>query len=155
MRVGEIIRAKKSDIQIGAWSSGHIPPSKFSLRAKPSSFKLGPSWAWAVVRFSALNQQFRVLCLLNEGKDIFRAILAIDVGGELKQICVHEFHASEPGWHCHVALNAQDVPNGWSRKGMRRHPHGARILDTFGQTQLNAVRTAARVYRIEAHGPLL
>lgn len=155
MRLGAIIRAEKSDIQIGAWGQGHIPPRQFYLRAKPTTFKLGPLWEWAVIKFTALGQQFRILVLFNGAKEIYRAILAVDIGGEMKALCVHEFHASEPGWHCHAVLDSQSAPTGWARRGMRRHPRGAKIHEPFDVTKGNALRIAQKIYRIEAHGPLL
>lgn len=155
MRLSEVIRADKANIKIGEWGNGHIPPRQFALRAKPSSFKLGPLWDWAVIRFDALNHSFRVLVLLNSAKQIYRAILAIEVGGEAKVLCVREFHASEPGWHCHFVDRSDNAPEGWRRRGMHRRPRGAKLDEDFGVTKADAVPVALRIFGIEHHGPLL
>ena len=155
MRLIEVIRAGKANIQIGNWGNGHIPPRHFALRAKPSSFNLGPRWDWLVIRFEALNHSFRVLVLLNSAKQIYRAVLAVEVDGVAKVLCLHEFHASEPGWHCHFVGDADDAPEGWRRRGMHRRPRGAKLDDDFGVTKADAAHCAIRVFGIEPHGTLI
>ena len=155
MRLREVIRTGKSDIVIGRWGTGHIPAAQFPLRDRPTTFKLGPTWRWAVIRFRALGQSFRVLLLLNVSREIFRAVLAAEVGKEFRMICVHEFHAREPGWHCHMVDVLDSAPQGWRRRGMRRFPKGARIDAVFDVTEITAVRIAQRLFRIDAPGDLL
>lgn len=155
MRLIAVIRAEKSDIEIGKWGNGHVPPSQFALRAKPSSFKLGSAYAWVIVRFTALGHAFRVLILFNESKQIYRAILGVDVGGMVRMICVHEFHMQEPGWHCHAVVDTANAPQGWTRRGMHRTPRGARVDAEFDVRKSNAIQIALKIYRIYERGPLL
>lgn len=155
MRLPDVIRATKSEIHLGNWNEGHIPPSQFPVKAKARSFKLGRGWAWCVIRFLAGGQPYRVLVLFNEGKQIYRAVLGRDDGGETRMICIHEFHVTEPGWHCHFVADGDEPPIGWSRFGMRRRPRGAKVSETFDVTKSNAVQIALKFYAISERGTLL
>ena len=65
---------------------------------------------------------------------------------ELAVLCQHEYHASEPGWHCHVTFaDADTLPLGVTRSHLRRWPqvdvpHSR--LD-FGVHERNAASIAA------------
>ena len=155
MRLGDVIRAEKTDIKVGKWAVGHIPQRQFPLRAKPASFKLGQTWHWALIQFRALGLPFRVLLLLNSEREIYRAILGAETEKDFNMICVHEFHAKEPGWHCHLVEEMKDAPQGWQRRGMRRFPKGARMEAVFDVTEDTAIRIAQKVFRIEERGSLL
>lgn len=159
MRLRDIIRAEKTDIQISDWTRGRISRAAFPLsKAKGKHYKQGSAYEWAVIRFAALGGTFRILLRLNESKAIFSATLGMDDGGDTKTLCVHEFHASEPGWHCHVDLrDVSEVAPGLHRANMRRWPRGSaphsRLV--FGVTKANAIGAALRFYRVEERGPLL
>jgi hypothetical protein len=159
MRLKDVIRAEKADIEIGSWNSGHVSRSAFPLsRARKKNYRYGPSYDWAIVKFTALGARFRVLVLLNESKEIYRATLAMDVPNDERALCQHEFHASEPGWHCHLhRMDIADVPDGVFRGNMQRWPGGGTILSRqeFGITKDNAIGVALRFYRIEIRGPLI
>ncbi|TXL72274.1 hypothetical protein FHP25_25920 [Vineibacter terrae] len=105
MKLVEVIRATKVDVEIGKWETGHITRSQFPLsQAKNKNYKFGPDYRWRVVRFRCLGHEWRVLLLLCAPREIFRTTLAVEVGGDLRVVCQHEYHASEPGWHCHLSL---------------------------------------------------
>ena len=145
----------KTGIRIGKWAAGHIPQRLFPLRARPASFKSGQTWHWALIQFHALGLSFRVLLLLNSEREIYRAILGVGTEKDFTMICVHEFHAKEPGWHCHFVEEIKDAPQGWQRRGMRRFPKGAKMDAVFDVTENTAIWIAQRVFRIEERGSLL
>src|SRR5262249_9727610 len=114
MNVRDVVRALKTDIHLSEWKSGHIPRATFPLsRVREKSYKLGPEYKWRVVSFDCLHQSFKILIVFNDGKQIYRATLAMEVERDLVVLCQHEFHASEPGWHCHVTFDETDgLPRG-------------------------------------------
>ncbi|WP_424135132.1 hypothetical protein [Roseomonas chloroacetimidivorans] len=116
----------------------------------------GSSYEWRIIRFSALGEAFRVLVLLNDIKEIFRATLAHEVGDIVRIICVREFHAKEPGWHCHAAIKAGQGVTDWKHRELRKHPLRPDYSAEFGVTgQESATAVALRFYRIEERGGLL
>ncbi|WP_141245585.1 hypothetical protein [Mesorhizobium sp. WSM3864] len=103
MHLKGIIAADKSAVETGDWKRGEIPRPKWpSRRAKAKAYKYGPLYQWRVISFVAEGHDCRVLLLFNEAKQIFRASLGVVRGGETLVICDYEYHASEPGWHCHA-----------------------------------------------------
>ncbi|ESZ09322.1 hypothetical protein NKH47_12685 [Mesorhizobium sp. M1060] len=103
MNLRGIIAAEKSAVDTGDWKRGEIPRSKWpSRRAKAKAYKYGPLYQWRILFFQAAGQDCRVLLLFNESKRIFRATLGVTKSGETLVICDYEYHASEPGWHCHA-----------------------------------------------------
>src|ERR1043166_7837463 len=101
MRVVDIIKATKASVEAGAWKTGHITRAEFPLsRVKSRRYKLGSEYRWRVVRFNAIGNEFRVLIELNVNKEIYRATLGRKNEEDITVICQHEFHKSEPGWHC-------------------------------------------------------
>lgn len=158
----DIIRAEKTDVSVGAWGTGHIPKAQFPIpNAKAKHYKFGNEYRWRVVKFDCLNTRCRVLILLCEPRLIFRATLAVEVEGDLCIVCDHEFHADEPGWHCHLTSNdvasvLEDVRNGARRSHMRRWPKAgtnhSRI--DFNVTESSALTIAAERFRFVAQGSL-
>jgi hypothetical protein len=124
MDIKEVVRALKTDIHLGEWIAGHIPRSTFPLsRVREKTYKLGPEYRWRIITFDCLRRSFRLLIVFNEGKQIYRATLAIEVERDLIVLCQYEFHASEPGWHCHVTFREIDgLPVGVTRSHLRRWP---------------------------------
>lgn len=103
MNLRGIIAAEKSAVDTGDWKRGEIPRPKWpSRRAKAKAYKYGPLYQWRIISFQAGGQDCRVLLLFNESKQIFRATLGVTRGGETTVLCDYEYHASEPGWHCHA-----------------------------------------------------
>ena len=98
MKLGDIIRADKSEVEIGGWNSGKIPSSAFKVKRR---FPSGSDWEWRVITFKALNRDFRVLLRLNLDKAYYSAILSLESGSVIQVICHHEFHISHRNWHCH------------------------------------------------------
>ena len=75
MRLREIIRAPKSEIEIGKWRAGKVPKSDFPLFK--NAYNLGSAFKWNVITFQALGAECRVLVVFNAGKQKYEAILGV------------------------------------------------------------------------------
>lgn len=158
MRLKALISAEKVSIKIWDWKQGEIPRSLWpSRRAKPKFYKWGPLYKWRVISFFALDTDCRVLILFNETKQIFRASFGITEGGETRVLCDYEFHASEPGWHCHARCDdVATLSPGTNRFGSVRlprynRPH-RRTEFKFGKSELSeasAFQCAVTVYGLD------
>lgn len=156
MRLKTIIQAEKSNIDFGKWTEGHISRSSFPLsKVKEKSYKLGKAYKWRVVRFDALRKRIRVLIVLNKEKEIFRARLGVEDGGDMVVLCDHEFHASEPGWHCHFTLKTVDsLTTGAVRDGKRKRPTNSDASAVFNVTEASALAIASKRYGFDPKGEL-
>lgn len=150
MKLGEIIRASKSNIEIGGWSSGRIPPSAFPIKRK---FPSGRDWDWRVITFEALGRCFRLLIRLNLDKAQYSAILSLEGNSALQVICHHEFHLSHRSWHCHFI--AGDVTK--THPNVLRDRERMRVFDQspsldgkmqFDMNRAEAFSKALRRFRI-------
>jgi hypothetical protein len=124
------------------------------------AYGLGASYRWCVVTFVALGVDCRVLVVLNLGKEKFEAILGAMGTDVLRVLCAYEYHAGEPGWHCHAACDdLPNVPLGYMRgPWVRRLPAAKRThsRQVFGiKDEKSALRFALACYKIEAKGSLL
>lgn len=157
MKLKTIIKAEKSNFDWGKWHAGHIQRSSFPLsKVKEKSYKLGKEYKWRVVRFTAHSKRIRVLIVLNEEKQIYRARLGVERDGDMVVLCDHEFHASEPGWHCHYTLQHIDsVTEGAVREGKRKRPSDTDAAAAFNVTEASAVAVAAKRYGFEPKGDLI
>jgi hypothetical protein len=159
MNLKEVLLGTKLTKDEGKWNSGHIPPTAFPMsKVRSKSYKYGPEYKWRVIRFECVAQICRVLIVMNEGKNIFRATLGIEVGADMVVLCQHEYHASEPGWHCHLTF--QDhlaVPAGAARQHLTRWPkYSAKHSKMkFNVNLQSAVTVAAERFRFKAQGDLL
>lgn len=116
-----------------------------------------PEYKWRVVRFQCLGIHCRILLILNEGKQIFRATLGVEIEEDMAILCQHEYHASEPGWHCHVTFDPADkVPVGVSRSHLKRWPQAEAEHSKmdFAVTEKNALTHAAQRFNLGAPGGL-
>lgn len=158
-RLRSIVRAPKTDIKFGTWHNGKVP--RKDLPMAKQAYGLGSAYRWCAVSFVALGVECRVLIVLNRAKQKFEAILGVLIGAEtLRILCSYEYHASEPGWHCHAACDEiTKVPLGYMRgPWVRRLPAAKRThsRQDFGvEDDDAALRFALRCYRIEERGPLI
>lgn len=114
MHLRQIVRAPKTAIKIGEWRFGKVPKHDFPIAR--AAYRLGSTYEWCVVTFQALGGHFRVLVVLHEGKQKYQATLGLMANGILKLLCSYEWHADEPGWHCHAACDDPNtVPRGFFR----------------------------------------
>lgn len=157
MNLKEVIKADKTGVDLGQWNVGHIPRTSFPLsKVKDRRYKYGTAYSWRVIKFTCLGKKCRVLLLLNLDKGIYRARLGIEDSGDMFVLCDHEFHASEPGWHCHFTLdNISSIEPGCARGGKNRRPKMEDPKATFPVTKANALGYAARRYGFEKSGGLV
>lgn len=134
-----------------------------SRKAKAKAYKYGKSYSWRVITFNSSHLECRVRILLNEQKQIFRASLGVTENGDTKMLCEYEFHASEPGWHCHARCeNISEIDANRTRYGAIRIPMAKskhRRLDfTFrGQllSKVTAFNCTIQFFKIEERGGLI
>lgn len=158
MRVRDVIASEKTDIVLSKWKSGKVSRADFPLsKAKGRAYRLGASFRWRVISFSALGEAFKVLVLLDEGRHFYRAVLAQVVGSDLRILCQHEYHATDPGWHCHISSGPVSIiPTGIMRgPWVRRWPKRGGSHREFNIDESSAVAKAQSVYRIHERGLLL
>lgn len=158
--IKDIIRADKTNVQISRdWKSGHIPRARFSLsRAKNKAYKFGSAYKWRTISFDALGHKCTVLVLLNTGKQICRMTLGVEEAGDMKVLGHHEYHSSEPGWHCHVHRKPiNKIEGGIFRKGQERWPKNEELTNNkeFNANTDNAIGLAADFFNIQNTGTLL
>ena len=145
MDLRRIIKATKASVKTGEWKHGEIPRSQWpSRRAKAKAYKFGPRYQWRIISFLSAEHECRVRIIFNESKQICRATLGVTLNGETVTICDYEYHASEPGWHCHARCDElASVDATTNRFGAQRIP-GAREYHRrsefkFRQSDLTAV----------------
>ena len=159
MRLKEVIRAPKRDVQFtGPWSQGHIPRSQFPLLGAPRrGYKFGPTYEWRIVSFKVDDLECRVLVLLNEARQLYRASLAVKRGNEFMLVCDHEYHTAAEPWHCHAVVDEfHQVPQGVRRRFMKKWPRAGSSLRTgFVDSKQKAIAQAFQVFRIDEPGELL
>ena len=158
IRLQEIVRASKSDIQTGSWHQGRVPRADFPI-AK-GSYDLGRSYQWCVIKFGALGFQCRVLVVLNAPKQKFQAFLGVLADARLRILCCHEFHAGEPGWHCHASCGEVcKVPEGFMRGPWVRRLPAAKRTHRQLNFEVNDLNSAKQIaidrYKIWTRGPLV
>lgn len=156
MNLKDILRAEKTDLAVSDWSNGRIPRSAFPQSlVKERWYRLGSAYSWRTVKFRANGNDCRILILINEEKSIFRARLGVERSGDMVIVCDHEWHASEPGWHCHINRNAvENTTAGQARSSAYKWP--SRIVHgMFPVTRKTAYERVARVYRLSDGGSLL
>lgn len=125
LTVGDIIRAPKMAVSIGAWKSGKIPASAFPIN-RQKRFPCSSAWIWRVVEFEALECECRLLIRLNTDINSYSSILAINCSDKIQIICHHEMHLSHRNWHCHfVTGNVFDTMPGVLRDTSKMRIHEA------------------------------
>lgn len=163
MKTKALIAADKESVRTGEWRRGKIPRSHWpSRRAKSKAYKYGPRYQWRIITFTANGYDCRVRLLLNMDAQIFRASFGVTEDGETKTICEYEFHASEPGWHCHAKCeHVEEIDPSKVRFGSERLPayrsHHRRGEFKFGKSDIDEVTAfncAVTVFRIRNGGGL-
>ena len=164
MSLKAIIAAPKTRIKPGEWKHGTIPRAQWpSRRAKSKAYKYGPLYKWRIISFSADGHECRVRVLFNKEAEIFRATLGVVENGDTKILCEYEYHASEPGWHCHARCgNLADINPAANRFGSTRLPEAGkkhrRAEFKFGKADMDedtAFNCAVTFIRVSEEGVLL
>lgn len=124
-------------------------------RLKDKRYRYGPDYSWRLVKFQAGACSCRILILLNESREVLRARLGVEVEGDMVVLSDYEFHATEPGWHCHVTVeHVETIGSGAARQGKRKWPRQSAKKD-FGVDQSNALTVVAEHFKFAAQGDLL
>lgn len=164
MRTKTLILARKASIRTGEWKRGPIPRAQWpSRRAKDKAYKYGPRYQWRIISFLCLGYECRVRILLNIDARILRATFAVTEDGDTKALCDYEWHASEPGWHCHARCgHVEDVDATKNRFGSIRMPawgsYHRRQEFKFGDSDLNEIAAfnfVVTLFRIREGGGLI
>jgi hypothetical protein len=156
MRVRDVIKAPKENIVTAPWRQGAIPPSAFMMRRDQKKRDLGASWWWRTIDFEAFGKPCRILIQLHAVKQSCSFTLGIhDDIGMLRLVCVREFHLSEPGWHCHSVLTAENGVRSFAHHGVRRFPKKEKNDEAFGVELRTATALAAKFYCLVGQGELL
>lgn len=161
MRLRQIVAASKSKIDLGKWNSGKVPRADFPM-AK-SAYALGSSFRWRVIKFEALRTECRVLVVVNAPKQKYQAVLGVMASNGLRILCSYEYHATEPGWHCHATHDDSETLSIGSMRGpwIKRVPgaHKVHRQNKYANFQIadddGAVHFAIDRYRIRPKGTLL
>lgn len=100
MRIRHIVEAKKTISTDTNWRDGELP-SKHSA-VYPRTMPVRPGWKWRSALASDGEQEYILLCQVNEGKDNWLAWLVrkTEQGGSL--VSRYEFHGNHPGLHVHA-----------------------------------------------------
>lgn len=133
-----------------------MQPSMFRLRTDMRTLRQGKSYHWRIITFDAAGRSFRVLILYNAERSIYRATLGVEDAGVVAILCVHEFHAGEPGWHCHADLPCDRGISHWNHRELSRWPKRPVVGVEFDvSTKDRATEIALKFYRISERGPLI
>ena len=104
LRGQDIRSADKVVSDWGKWQRGGMPPSAFPLsRRRGRAYRVGSSYKWRVILFSALGEACRLLIVYNADKEQYRATLAVEKERDMVVVASLEFHGTHPGWHLHGA----------------------------------------------------
>jgi hypothetical protein len=148
-----IIESEKSVDDYGQWRFGSIPKASFPLRKK--RMQQSSEWAWRIVTFTALSNEFIVLVRLNTQIQEYYAYLAHMRADGMAVICSHDLHVSHKNWHCHfVKGDTGKTDAGYLRDkyNMIQFPSGGSEVECsveFEITTANALLIAARRFRFE------
>lgn len=157
MNIKDLIRAEKSGLDTGRWAQGHIPRTAFPMsKVKDRKYKFGPDYRWRVIKFDAAGITCRILVWLNESKEILRARFGVEINSDIVVLCDHEFHASEPGWHCHVTFDEiANVTPGTARADKIKWPRNLKVSGKFTATEASALTIVSDVFRLKTQGELI
>lgn len=124
-------------------------------RLKDKRYRYGQDYAWRLIKFEAAGHDCRVLMLLNESKEIFRARLGVLINGDMVVLQDYEFHASEPGWHCHLSLKSlSEIGPGAARFQKTKWPKNS-SLKAFNIDEAGALSVIAKQFNFAAQGDLI
>lgn len=149
----KIIESEKSVVDYGSWQYGTIPKAAFPLRKK--KMQQSSEWAWRIVKFTALSEDFIVLVRLNTQIQEYYAYLSHMRIDGMAVICSHDLHVSHKNWHCHfVKGDTLKADAGYLRDkfNMIQYPTGGRESECsveFEITTANALHIAAKRFRFE------
>jgi hypothetical protein len=153
VRARELILKPKTVTKAGEWKTGKMTRNAFPL-SPARSFRLGASWTWRIDVLEIDRVECRLLTAFDPLKQRFMAWLSYQRGDSYTVIARLEFHASEPGLHCHAACDrpVHETPVGIVKPfGTRRVPrYGTKHRRIkYDMTEASALNTSFRFFKIE------
>jgi hypothetical protein len=154
LRSQDIRSADKVVSDWGKWQVGGMPPAAFPLsKRRGRSLRVGSSYKWRVILFSASGETCRLLIVYNADKEQYRATLAVDRDRDMIVVASLEFHGTHPGWHLHGACgDIEKHPLGSMRGPLQRRfprPRTTHRRHDFKVTSEGAaLDVAARFFRL-------
>jgi hypothetical protein len=171
MRVQDVIRGTKTDLQVSDWGKGTFPKAKFRLsRAGKRAYNLGNAWQWRFAEFTCAERRFILRLIICVDKMKAHAHLALrNEDGNLTVLCSYEFHADRfTGWHLHSLCGEKNdidaAPTGtlvhgpWVKRLPHCHaPHRRTVFyeDMQGGPQAWLWHESLRFFRIDEKGSLV
>jgi len=106
-----LVRTPKRAIALAtSWRSDQITPR---LSPFPKSRPGPPGGVWrSVVTVAPDGQRFMIFAQVQEGRENFKAVLAVDNNGSWQVMTRLEYHGSHPGLHIHDWCGETGVPFG-------------------------------------------
>lgn len=157
MRIKDVIRAAKTDIEFDPWKTDRMPHSAFPLGKSKRGLRLGAAFDWCIIRFSAHQSKFRVLIAVDFLKVDYYAHLGEIVGSDTKMLVSYEYHGSHGGWHVHAGCGDIDlIPVGrykgpWKRN-IPQDWHECRQMEWDASTRDKALEKACQEFGIQLTG---
>jgi hypothetical protein len=104
MRVQDVIRSKKQNLQVTDWGRGKTPKSRFPLsKAGKKAWSLGSSWVWKFAEFECSGRRFVIRILVCEDKGKAHIHLGLRRDRDTTVVCCYEYHVDHvTGWHLHT-----------------------------------------------------
>lgn len=161
MRLKDIIRATKQNVDIGKeWKSGPSPKTVWPT-GKGRAFKVPGTYRWRLATFDALGREFKILVIVNYGLPKYIAHLGMVDGDRMRMLAALSYEATHPGWHLHSCCGNSSVltvPSakigfracGFGRIPPPRQPH--RRMN-FGIKESNAMRKALDFFYVPHDEP--
>ena len=110
MRVRHLVRQAKTITSDTGWRDDALPPrhSGVYLRTRPAK----PDWKWRSAQGHCDQNEYILLCEVNEAKDNWRGWLIRKLGDEGSIVARYEYHGSHPGIHVHADCMRGGVESG-------------------------------------------
>lgn len=104
MRVQDVIKADKANVDTSDWGTGKYPKSRFPLsKAGRRAYSLGSAWRWRFMEFDALDRRFVLRLIVSHQKAKAHIHLAQRLERDCVVLCSYEYHADRrTGWHLHT-----------------------------------------------------
>jgi hypothetical protein len=117
MRAQDVINAQKDVFDWGTPKQGGMTASTFPLlKRRRQGLRLGNNFHWRLIRFTALQETFRVLITYHADIEHYTAYLGMEVGADTRLVMEYAYHGSHPGWHTHVGCgDIRKLPVGMLR----------------------------------------
>jgi len=100
MRVRHLVRQAKTITSDTTWRDDPLPPRHSGIYPKTRPPK--PNWKWRSAQAHCGNDEYILLCEVNEETDNWRAWLILKLNDQGSIVARYEYHGSHPGIHVHA-----------------------------------------------------